>query len=617
MSRFTRILVLAVLALAATASSGTAASPARAPLLGVVPHTGAPRGLHPLATAIPNDVFLQESPCSLTSLPQPCWTMRTNTAYAIYWVPSGFAVGTNYESLINRYLADVAASSGSLTNVYSVATQYFDSAAAIHYQSSFGGAFVDTDPFPARGCTATAVCLTDDQLQQEIQKMITANGWQAGPDTMFFMLTPEGVSSCVDGTGNECSTNEYCAYHSDFIAPNGEPVLYANEPYDAGIPGCSSGSSPNADDADDTINTVSHEQIETITDPWGDAWLDSGGNEIADKCAWMFGTPLGGTGSTQYNEVINGDHYWLQMEYSNDGSTCMQQYAPTAAPSTVAPPVLSGTAALGQVLSSTEGSWAHAPSSYAYQWQRCAADGTSCANIAGATTATYQLTAADVQQVVRSQVSAGNVVGTSAIAASAASAVVVGPPAETGAPVISGPAGVGKNLSTTPGTWSSQANFAYQWLRCSANGTGCTAISGAGASTHVAAAADAGHTLEVQVVATNGAGAGQALSNRTGVVVALPRARKAPHISGKARVGRRLSAVRGTWSGPPKSYRFQWLRCNARGGSCARIHRATRSTYRLTRTDASHRLRVRVTAVNAAGSKPATSRSTARVPATR
>jgi hypothetical protein len=101
------------------------------------------------------------------------------------------------------------------------------------------------------------------------------------------------------------------------------------------------------------------------------------------------------------------------------------------------------------------------------------------------------------------------------------------------------------------------------------------------------------------------------------VIVSRPHAKKAPHISGKARVGRRLSAVRGTWSGPPKSYRYQWLRCNARGGSCARIRHATHSTYRLTRTDAAHRLRVRVTATNAAGSRLAASRATARVPKTR
>jgi hypothetical protein len=396
-------------------------------------------------------------------------------------------------------------------------------------------------------------------------------------------------------------------------------VIYANEPYDATIPECWDGTSPNGDDADATINTISHEHNEAITDPWGDAWLNAAGDgENGDICAWDFGTALGGAPGSQYNQVINGDHYWIQQEYSNDGNACLPHYTPTVAPSTVAPPVLSGAAGQGQVLSTSEGSWMHAPSGYAYQWQRCAANGAGCADISGATAAAYQLTPADVQHTVRAEVSAHNVAGTSAgFVPSAASPVVVAPPSETAAPVLSGLGAVGKQLSTTPGTWSTPTTPTYQWLRCTADGSGCTAISGAMSATYIAAAADAGHTLEARVTATNAAGAAAALSNRSGVVVAVPSVKKAPHISGRARVGRRLWARRGLWSGPPKGYRYQWLRCNARGRSCARIRHATHLRYRLTRRDARHRLRVSVTAVDLAGSKMATSRATARVPATR
>jgi hypothetical protein len=155
-SRLTKILVLALLTLAVTASSGTAAAPARAPLRGVVPHGGV-HTLGMLGALTPADnLFLQESPCTLASSPYPCWTMRTNTTYAIYWIPSGYSVDANYESLINRYLTDVTAASGSPTNVYSVASQYYDHAAAVHYQSAFGGSFVDTDPFPAASQTSSS-----------------------------------------------------------------------------------------------------------------------------------------------------------------------------------------------------------------------------------------------------------------------------------------------------------------------------------------------------------------------------------------------------------------------------------------------------------------------------
>jgi hypothetical protein len=193
---------------------------------------------------------------------------------------------------------------------------------------------------------------------------------------------------------------------------------------------------------------------------------------------------------------------------------------------------------------------------------------------------------------------------------------VVPLPAATGQPALSGVAAVGKKLSTTTGSWNTPATFAYQWLRCAADGSGCTNISGATSPIHVAVAADSGRRLEARISATNVVGTAQTLSKLSGVVVAVPRVTKAPRISGRVRAGRRLSANPGSWSGPPKSYRYQWLRCNARGGSCLRIHHATRLKYRLTSLDAQHRLRVRVTAVDAAGRRTASSRATPRVPAT-
>jgi hypothetical protein len=79
-------------------------------------------------------------------------------------------------------------------------------------------------------------------------------------------------------------------------------------------------------------------------------------------------------------------------------------------------------------------------------------------------------------------------------------------------------------------------------------------------------------------------------------------------------VGRKLSASRGSWSDSPTGYRYQWLRCNKHGGACAGIKRATRSRYKVTKRDARHKLRVRITATNAAGSGTATSRASKSVP---
>src|SRR5437764_6356602 len=99
--------------------------------------------------------------------------MRTNRVYAIYWIPSGYAVSSGYTSLIDGFFKNVAADSGKRTNVYFSDTQYSDSTGLIAYSSAFGGSTVDTTPFPASGCSDsyTAICLTDAQLRSEIDSV--------------------------------------------------------------------------------------------------------------------------------------------------------------------------------------------------------------------------------------------------------------------------------------------------------------------------------------------------------------------------------------------------------------------------------------------------------------
>lgn len=94
------------------------------------------------------------------------------------------------------------------------------------------------------------------------------------------------------------------------------------------------------------------------------------------------------------------------------------------------------------------------------------------------------------------------------------------------------------------------------------------------------------------------------------VVIRVPTVKRGPSISGRAKVESKLTASRGIWSGPPASYHYQWLRCNANGDACTQIRAAGYATYRVRRQDAGHRLRVRVTARNIAGKTTVTSRPT-------
>jgi len=141
---------------------------------------------------------------------------------------------------------------------------------------------------------------------------------------------PPNVETCM-GTGSSkttsCSSNVYCGYHSGVDVGN-NPALYANMPYPA-LNGCADPfngpQAPNGNSfADAEVSVVAHEANEAITD-WAGAWIDANGFEVADECAFTYGTPLGSTGvatdsfatGTRYNQVINGHDYYTQDMFSN------------------------------------------------------------------------------------------------------------------------------------------------------------------------------------------------------------------------------------------------------------------------------------------------------------
>jgi hypothetical protein len=94
-------------------------------------------------------------------------------------------------------------------------------------------------------------------------------------------------------------------------------------------------------------------------------------------------------------------------------------------------------------------------------------------------------------------------------------------PVNTAPIVITGTTTVGQTLTTTTGGWSPEpTSYAYQWQDCDQTGNSCTAIAGATASTYTLDGIDAGHTIRVDVTATNESGVTSALSGQTGIVQA-------------------------------------------------------------------------------------------------
>jgi hypothetical protein len=264
--------------------------------------------------------------------------LHSNRTHVIFWQPSGSALAfePGYEQLIETFLTDVAADSHRTTNTYGLSGQYFDSGGPAAYNSTFGGAVIDTDPLPPDGCTEPAntgpgwtVCLTDAQLESELQNVIAAGHLPTTNHDIFFIVTPDGLGSCTDSTSSSCAlggmATGYCGYHSE--TTNG--ILYAVIPYNA-VPGHCQSSNPRPNDstADPAISTISHEHNETATDPDGNAWIDAQGNEEADLCLTNFGSAIGGSGNRAWNESIHGGHFFLQELWSNADNACEQRAQP-------------------------------------------------------------------------------------------------------------------------------------------------------------------------------------------------------------------------------------------------------------------------------------------------
>jgi hypothetical protein len=295
------------------------------------------------------------------------------TVTPVWWVPSGFTVPSAYQTLVNGFVSDAAADSGKKTNVFSALTQYKNTkGVALKYKIHAGAPQTDTTAFPANGCTPDSGqiysdgtgytrCITNAQLLSQAASFTAAHGLPNGDLAHLYMFfLPKGVETCFGsqnaaqgGTCSITSAGGFCGYHAFSAPPLVADMNYAVVDSPTGWT-CSSDAgsntggnqTPNGNiDADSEISITSHEISETITDPTGSAWYDGDGNEMADDCAYVFGDSqsfLGAAGA-RYNQVINGHHYFIQTEFSNQdfalNSTfsCLQRehtmsVAPTSGP---------------------------------------------------------------------------------------------------------------------------------------------------------------------------------------------------------------------------------------------------------------------------------------------
>lgn len=302
--------------------------------------------------------------------------LHTTDPYLVFWDPSS-AITTASRHVMTQYFTDAAQDSSNPTDVYAyrILSQYTDSGGSSAQGQTFSAGtqvINDAQAYPSTDtttCTAAerqgfAHCITDDQIQTEVTRLINA-GHPTGIGAnapIYFVVTPQNVNVCINGGGG-CANDAFCAYHSSYTGPGSSSVIYASIPFTLGASCQESGvnpptQEPNGDVADVITDNMSHENAEAITDPLvgsGDyAWLTSNGEEVADQCEEYGpydpndpgGSPtnpdaympeLGGSQSagTLYDQSINGDHYFTQTLWSNSTSNC--EATATISPSFTAP----------------------------------------------------------------------------------------------------------------------------------------------------------------------------------------------------------------------------------------------------------------------------------------
>ena len=170
------------------------------------------------------------------------------------------------------------------------------------------------------------------------------------------------------------------------------------------------------------------------------AWLADGRVHVANAGTTAVEVPLTGTTA---GELYGGQRAgWVTLAPGAE-----QVLAPSD-PANTAAPTVAGTERVGETLTATNGTWTGtATIAYDYRWQRCRADGTRCATIAGERGSRYTLTAADEGSTLRVVVLAGNWISSVSQAASAVTGTVREAPK-----AATPPSGGASTPSTTPGS---------------------------------------------------------------------------------------------------------------------------------------------------------------------
>ena len=343
--------------------------------------------------------------------------------------------------------------------------------------------------------------------------------------------------------------------------------------------------------------------------------VDDGGSTILNYTATS--TPGGvtatltqaGSGTITVNGLQQSTNYTFRVTATNSIGISSPSVpsnivlTPGPGPLNTVDPVVSGTATVGQTLSTTDGTWTGtAPITFTYQWQR------NGVNITSATSSTYTTVAADANCTIRCVVTGTNAYGNSFANSNSTSGITGVSP---GAPIIGTATATGFTTAIVEYTapTSDGGSTIISYTATSNPGNITATINQYESGNIIMTGLTTGTSYTFTVTATNlvGTGSPSAASNSI-TTYSVPVNTVAPVVSGTATVGQTLSTTNGTWTGTaPITFTYQWQRAGAN------ISLATSSTYTLVAADAGYTIRCVVTGTNAYGNSFANSNSTANI----
>jgi phosphate-induced protein 1 len=280
------------------------------------PHNGAPTGG---AVVTGNGINYNGGP------------VMHNSPVNLYYILYGSTWPTNAPTILDNWAAQIGG-----TPYFNINTTYGDTVGNVPNAVTFVGTYTDSGTLGNSLSDASIGTLTSNAINHGFPGAPVPAG-TADPNGLYMVLTAPGVAE----TSGFLSS--YCGWHWSGSFVSGavqEGTIYPGYPVvkfafigDAAGPSFGAcavqSTSPNGDaGADAMISVMAHELAETVSDPEGNAWYASNGEENGDLCAWNFGSTYAAPNGSSANVNINGTNYLMQQIWVNAlGGKCVLSYA--------------------------------------------------------------------------------------------------------------------------------------------------------------------------------------------------------------------------------------------------------------------------------------------------